>query len=42
MRKFLERPPLAEKSKVAIARGEDYGEAEKAVRRVVELLGGIG
>lgn len=42
MRKFLERPPLQQKSKVAIARGEDYGEAEKAVRRVVDLLGGIG
>jgi uncharacterized protein (DUF362 family) len=42
MRKFLERPPLKEKSKVSIARAEDYTQAEKAVRRAVELLGGIG
>jgi len=41
MRKFLERPPLAEKSKVSIVRAEDYSQAEKAVRRAVELLGGI-
>ena len=42
MRKFLERPPLKEKSRVAVVRAEDYAAAEKAVRRAVELLGGIG
>jgi uncharacterized protein (DUF362 family) len=42
MRKFLERPPLKEKSKVSIVRAEDYTQAEKAVRRAVDLLGGIG
>ncbi len=42
MRKFLERPPLKEKSKVSIVRAEDYTQAEKAVRQAVDLLGGIG
>lgn len=41
MRKFLEREPLKEKSKVSIVRAEDYTQAARAVRQAVDLLGGI-
>jgi len=40
-RRFVEGLPPKEKSKVAITTAKDYGEAEAAVRRVIDLLGGI-
>jgi len=39
-RRLVETPPPKEKSKVAITRATDYTQAERAVREVVDLLGG--
>jgi uncharacterized protein (DUF362 family) len=39
-RRLVDSPSPIEKSKVAIATAHDYGEAEHAVRRVIEMLGG--
>lgn len=39
-RRLIEAPPPAEKSKVAIATAADYTQAERAIREVVDLLGG--
>lgn len=37
--RFISRPPLKTKSRVAIVRGKDYSEADTLVRRAVDLLG---
>lgn len=37
--RFINRPPLEDKSRVAIIRGNDYAEAERMTREALRLLG---
>ena len=36
--RFINRPPLETKSRVAVVRGQDYGQADTMVRKALELL----